>query len=233
MNVKRILLEKPAFASITQKPAGLSQSIREQTLIGFNLRFHPVVLRALNVIKNKEIYSAFFYVGQYLPDWRPHTDYKLCYSADKVKGGGVLRDLSHEMDLACLFTGSWQSLAASGDHLSSLEISSEDVFSILSKHDRCPQVLIHQNYLDRTKRRYFILNFTDGTLYGDLVSNTLSWNGDTENFDCDTDTTYKHQLMTALHESAKGACTFAEGMDVMLMIDAAETAASTCNWIYK
>ncbi len=36
--------------------------------------------------------------GSYLPDWRPGNNYKKSVSAKKDLGGGVLLELSHELD---------------------------------------------------------------------------------------------------------------------------------------
>ena len=38
-------------------------------------------------------------IGQYLPAWRPDADYRTTVSAQKALGGGVLLELSHELDL--------------------------------------------------------------------------------------------------------------------------------------
>jgi predicted dehydrogenase len=233
VETKRILLEKPAFHTAKMKLYHIPQDIQKKTFIGYNLRFHPVVLRALSIKKDKYLYSACFYVGQYLPDWRPQNDYRLCYSADTIKGGGVLRDLSHELDLACLFAGNWQKLTASRGQFSSLEISSDDVCTIVSFHDRCPHVFIHLNYLDRIKRRNFTLNFSDGTLHGDLVAQTLMWNGDIENFESPPDSMYRRQLAALLSGHTGYACTFHEGLEVLRMIDAAETAADELRWVTR
>ena len=39
-------------------------------------------------------------------NWRPKQDYHTSYSAYKNKGGGVLLDLSHELDYATWIFGS-------------------------------------------------------------------------------------------------------------------------------
>ena len=66
--------------------------------VGYVLRAHPLLRTVKNILKNKKIYSCRASCGQYLPDWRPDSDYRKCYSAEKKRGGGVLRDLSHELD---------------------------------------------------------------------------------------------------------------------------------------
>jgi len=90
----KLLIEKPVFL----EPCPIPQSGFEKVFVAYNLRFHPVIQKLHEFVKGKEVYSIQAYVGQYLPDWRPGTDYSKCYSASKAQGGGVLRDLSHELD---------------------------------------------------------------------------------------------------------------------------------------
>lgn len=228
--IKRILLEKPVFSAVSHIPDTLPAHAPERTYVGYNLRFHPVIERARRLLEGFPLYSACFYAGQYLPDWRPGADYRCCYSADAQSGGGVLRDLSHELDIACFLAGSWQKLASASGKVSALEINSEDVCSILSVHKRCPHVCIHLNYLDRKKGRFFTINYQHGTLHGDLANNTLTWNGGTEYFDCTADTTYALQLADLLQGGSR-VCTFADGVDVLRMIAATETAARETRWV--
>jgi hypothetical protein len=54
------------------------------------------------------------YVGQDLRDWRPGRDHRTTASATQQAGGGVLRDLSHELDYLLWLFGPWQRVAALG-----------------------------------------------------------------------------------------------------------------------
>jgi predicted dehydrogenase len=45
-----------------------------------------------------KIYSIRAEIGQYLPGWRPESDYRICVSVQQKLGGGVLLELSHEID---------------------------------------------------------------------------------------------------------------------------------------
>ena len=50
-----------------------------------------------NILGN--IYSIRCDVGQYLPNWRADKNYSKSVSAKKDLGGGVLLELSHELEL--------------------------------------------------------------------------------------------------------------------------------------
>jgi predicted dehydrogenase len=65
-------------------------------------------------------------VGQYLPSWRNNRDYKNTVSASRAKGGGVLRELSHEIDYLRWIFGDYVWVSARIGRLSNLDIDVED-----------------------------------------------------------------------------------------------------------
>ena len=111
---------------LIEKPLSISQSILEKKnikniLVSFNLRFHPLIKILKEELENEEIIQVCSYVGQYLPEWRPGRDYREVYSAKRSEGGGVLRDLSHEIDFLAYLTGQITHVSAFGGKLSALE----------------------------------------------------------------------------------------------------------------
>jgi Predicted dehydrogenases and related proteins len=90
---------------LIEKPLALTSNINfhPDIFVGYNLRFHPIIQKVKKMLRNTKVLSVNCYVGQYLPTWRPNTDYTKCYSASKDLGGGVLNDLSHELDYLLLF----------------------------------------------------------------------------------------------------------------------------------
>ena len=69
--------------------------------------------------------------------------------SEVVLGGGVLNDLSHELDLVTCFE--MASPFGDGGKLSDLEIDSEDCFSVLLSSEKCKHITVHLNYLNITK----------------------------------------------------------------------------------
>ena len=115
----KLLIEKPVFSA----PRSLPQLGFGKVFVGYNLRFHPVIQKLREFLNHRIIYSIHAYVGRYLPDWRPGTNYTKCYSAFRDQGGGVLRELSHELDYINWMTGGWKMVAAKGGEFSNLQIN--------------------------------------------------------------------------------------------------------------
>src|SRR5690606_29956228 len=80
--------------------------------VAYNLRFMPSAIRLKELLTEQivgRIHSVSIEVGQYLPDWRPATDYRKNVSACKKLGGGVLLELSHELDYLTWLFGEFDS----------------------------------------------------------------------------------------------------------------------------
>lgn len=224
-----ILMEKPLFVRI---PIELPQ-FSNATYIGYNLRFHPILRRLRELLKNESVVSVHAYVGQYLPLWRPGRDYRNVYSASKEAGGGVLRDLSHELDTLNWLLGGWVKLAALGGHLSRLEIDSDDVVSILMETRLCPVVTLDMNYLDRVGRRSILVNTDCCTIEADFNGGRILVDGRPEAFETNRDDTYHQMHKMILASNTEDVCSFSEGVDVLHMIAAAEKAVAEGRWVRK
>jgi len=211
------LIEKPLF----NDDAGAIEEYKGAIVVAYNLRFHPVVQHLKNLLKRNRPYAVHAYVGQHLPDWRPETDYRTSYSANRAEGGGALRDLSHELDYLNWSLGGWTRLTALGGHLSDLKIDSDDVYSVLFETARCPVVSVQMNYLDSTLRRE-VLALTDrGSIHADLVSGTVTFDGQTKTFSVERDETYVAEHRAAMAGETDTLCSLAEGLAVNRMIAAA------------
>jgi len=70
-------------------------------------------------------------VGQYLPSWRPGGDYRSNVSAQAALGGGVLLELSHELDFLRWIFGEIDWVNAALLRQSALEIDVEDTVHLM------------------------------------------------------------------------------------------------------
>lgn len=223
----RVLVEKPLF--VRERPLPAHQFCG--AWVAYNLRFHPMIQRLRALLGDQPIVSAQAYVGQYLPEWRPESDYRASYSASDALGGGVLRDLSHDIDLLNWLLGDWRLVAALGGHLSPLDVDSDDVFALLLRTRRCPVAQLQVNYIDRGSRRRLLVNTADHTYEADLVRGILSIDREEERFCVDRDFTYRSMHEAVLRGADDALCTFAEGARTMSLIDAARSSSTAHNWI--
>jgi predicted dehydrogenase len=213
-----VLVEKPLFHKVFPEPKHSFKNI----IIAYNLRCHPLMLRVREELGNKKLLFLHIYTGQHLSTWRPGRNYRQIYSSSHSGGGGVLRDLSHELDYAQLLAGGWSRLKAIGGKLSSLEIDVDDSFSIIFQGPRCPLVSVSINYLDHISQRQIIVNLDDATVKADFVKGTLQINGHTELVNSDPDASYIQMHKQLLSENYQGLCNFNEAMSVLNMIRLAE-----------
>lgn len=223
------MVEKPLFAT----PAAIPPNAFRNSFVGYNLRFHPVIQRVRELLAGETVLSVSAYVGQYLPDWRPNADYRLSYSASAKRGGGALRDLSHEIDYLGWLFGSWVRVAALGGHFSPLQIDSDDLYALLLQYERCPVLTLQVSYLDRIPRRRMLINTVEHTIEADLIAGTVRMDRDEETFACDRDHTYRQMHMAALMDNTDALCSMHEGLMTMQLIDAAERATQQKEWIFR
>jgi predicted dehydrogenase len=227
--VGRVLVEKPLFDHCRSIPAAGFRSIA----VAYNLRFHPVIQRLRELMIGETVLSVQAYVGHYLPEWRPGTDYRQSYSASAAQGGGALRDLSHELDYLGWLFGRWRALTALGGRVSSLEIDTDDLFVILMQTNQCPVVTVQVSYLDRISRRTVVVNTEHHTFEADLEDGTVSIDGVIEMLAVDRDHTYREMHRAMLREEVGVLCSIEEGVDTLKLIDAAEQANERKEWVSK
>ena len=148
-------------------------------------------------------------------------------------GGGVLRDLSHELDYINWIAGRWKRVAAIGGKFSDLQIDSDDNYAVLIEMKKCPIVSVQMNYLDRKARREIIINLKGNSIKADLILNTLEINGEVEEFEVERNLTYISQHEKILSGHYDDVCTLEQGTDVLKLIHAAELATDKQVWINR
>jgi len=126
-----IFIEKP----ISTSPDGIKHLIRtcnenKRVLqVGYNLRFSESLQKFKEIVGSGKLgglQRIECEAGQYLPDWRPESDYRLGVSARKELGGGVLLELSHEIDYLRWIFGQVNWVSGKLSNESDLEINVED-----------------------------------------------------------------------------------------------------------
>lgn len=99
-------VEKPLAWRVAQAEAihDAGAPVAARSMVGFMMRYHPAV-RDLAARDLSQVFGFQFEIGHDVRQWRENWSFAGSYAADP-EGGGVLMDLSHEIDLAlALFPG--------------------------------------------------------------------------------------------------------------------------------
>lgn len=236
-----LLVEKPLSVSA----AGIDALIRlcqEQgvvLMVGYNLRFMPSLMRLRELVRAGaigQILSARVEVGQYLPDWRPNTDYRQGVTARAALGGGVLLELSHDIDYLLWTLGLPEQVTAAGGKYSDLDWDVEDLAEILLEyHEPRRLVSIHLDMLQRCPTRTCRVVGSAGVLLWDCIADRLDlfqatdqqWRHvDVPRLD-DKNRMYIDQLTTfvdCIRTGQQPTCSGDEGRHVLQVVDAARVS---------
>lgn len=218
---KKIFCEKPLFEKHYDLPA-----INNQVYVGYVLRFHPVLQKIKSLLDGQKVLTANIACGSYLPNWRTNIDYRDSYSAKKAEGGGVLLDLSHELDYAAWLAGGLLEVKSYQTKLSDLEIDSDDVVSLVGKTDQKAIINLVMDYFSQSAHRLIRINTNAFTLEADLIKNELIQthvNGEKDVFAFQT--LQRNDMFQAMHheilfnERKHFVCTLEQGLRIMQTIN--------------
>lgn len=229
----RVLVEKPlSDAPPAPEQAAAWKSCFQEIFVAYNLRFHPALRALRDALGTETLISAQIYCGQELNSWRPGRALAESYSASRARGGGVLRDLSHELDYSAWLFGPWLRLAALGGHIGPLEIDADDGWGVLLQTLNCPLLTLQVDYYNRPAMRRIVVNTDQASYLLDLVAGTLLRNSKEQSWSVERNLTYRAQHEAILSGAPSGACTLDEGLQVTDMIAAIECAGEGVKWVW-
>ncbi|MBW1740294.1 MAG: Gfo/Idh/MocA family oxidoreductase [Deltaproteobacteria bacterium] len=164
-----LLIEKPLSHSL-DGVYELMETCRRNELIamvGYNFRFYrpfKVLREAIREGRIGKVLSINADVGMYLPDWRPGADYRNTVSAQRNLGGGVILELSHELDYVRWFGGEVAEVFAIAAHVSDLEINVEDLAEIVMTLENGAVAHVHLDMVRRAIGRSCCIIGSEGVL---------------------------------------------------------------------
>jgi predicted dehydrogenase len=223
-----VLVEKPLVAAAADLPALDNFAA---VYVAYNMRFHPVLSELRRRLADETILVANVFAGSWLPDWRPERELRSTSSARREAGGGVLRDLSHELDYAAWLFGPLTVDAARGGRLGDLPIDVEDTAGMLMRAPRCPLVVMQLSYLDHHGERRVRVTTHRRTIEADLLRWTLREGERIERYDIDWDATYADQHRAALGGS-DDVCTVPEAVATIDLLEQLEVLiGAASHWV--
>ena len=169
-------IEKP-LGSSSKQLSKLENLLKKKnkliTMMGYQLRFNPLIEYLNKVIKKKspigKLISAKIYHGENIKDFHPYEDYRISYAANKKLGGGVILTQIHEIDYFLHLFSDYKIKNSTyiSSKVSDLDIDVEDIFSsnfLLKKNKNRMFCSIDLNYFERPKKRKFYLIGDNGSL---------------------------------------------------------------------
>ena len=177
-----VFLEKPLADSLdgTSELVELARERRRIVMVGYQLRFHPCVVRLTEVVLSGVLGSLLGVratIGEYLPNWHPYEDYRIMYAARADLGGGVVLTQIHEFDFLYSIFGVPSRVYSVGGHWSDLEVDVEDTASTLMEvpfAGRLLPIQLHQDYLQSPPNRQCEVIGDRGRVVMDLHALTVS-----------------------------------------------------------
>ena len=93
------------------------------------MRYHPVIKFLKKNLKNKLVFNINLNSSSYLPNWRK-IDYKKSVSSKRILGGGVLLEMSHELDFLVWIFGKLKKYSTLLIKVSNLKINTDDLLIV-------------------------------------------------------------------------------------------------------
>jgi len=233
-----LLIEKP-LANHAGPAASLVRLCRESSVtlaVGYNLRFLPSLRAAREQVAQGaigEVFSVRAEVGQYLPDWRRGADYRQGVTAQAKLGGGVLLELSHEIDYLLWMFGMPAKVTAVGGRSGQLDIDVEDIVELTMQYEQPWRLVsVHLDMLQRRPYRRCRMAGTRGSIEWNALADTVHLDSLQQDAPrllqgvtlTDKNDMYIDELRDFLAAAATGtfpACTGEDGLHVLAVIDAA------------
>ena len=165
---KTVLVEKPLFDNFYKFKVK-----KNKVFIGYNLRFDPVIQFIKKKLTNKKLWSVNVICYSYLPEWRSKRNYSKTSSAMKKLGGGVLLDLSHELDYIQWLFGSIKVKFVINNKISNLKINTDDNLVLFGKTINVKQLQINLNYFSKIPTRKIYIDGPKINIVADLLNKKI------------------------------------------------------------
>ncbi len=175
-----VLIEKPVTANYAGaiQLQDIANEYDATLAVGYCLRYLPSAIKMKELIESDflgPIYNCFINMGQYLPSWRKSKDYQASVSANKSLGGGVLLELSHELDYAQWLLGSLKLESSILRNSKELDVDVEELADLVFSNCKGTICNIHLDFLQKSPQRMCFFIGKKGRLDWDLLLNTISY----------------------------------------------------------
>ena len=197
--------------------------LKNRYYVGYNLRFHPVIIFLKNFLKNKKIFSINLISHSYLPNWRK-IDYRKSVSAKKKLGGGALLELSHEIDYLRWIFGEIKIFYSFNKKVSKLGINTDDILTLVGRIEKKTFFSLNINFFSKIQCREIKVDGNNFSLKANLLENKIVI---VKNKDLtikkfsktSINDTYKSQLQEIFSKKISKICTLKQALQIMKLVE--------------
>lgn len=206
-----IFIEKPLFNKYhnIKKIIEHQREIQKKIRVGYVFRYDPLLIYLKKLVDNNtigELKIIKVYCGSNLKDWRANTKLKDSISLKEELGGGVLRELSHEIDYLLWIFGDFKISKSGLSNSGSFKYSNvfDEANILFEKASSDLLAVMHLNFYQKKSERYCLIVGVDGIIKADLLNRKITQekNGKKKmkKF-CNIHEVYKKQIVSFLNPS--------------------------------
>ena len=169
-----LFIEKPLGSDPAKLPQLLKivKTKKLSSYVGYVLRFHPAILGIKTYLRDHTFYHMRIQTTSFLHRWRPGTDPLKSYSAKRAMGGGVIYELSHELDYIQFLLGDIKSIKGIFNRRSRLTVDAEDFADMLVETEKGP-VNVHVDFFSEREQRKVQVDMDGLSIEADLITNKI------------------------------------------------------------
>lgn len=169
------LIEKPLSHQYQSAADFLSEQPSKPLFsLGYCLRYLPsaqVVKQLLAEQKLGPLYLVQAMVGQHLSQWRKQVDYRDSVSAKEAFGGGVLLELSHELDYLLWLFGPLSVEFCRLQKQGELKLDVEERADLMLSGEHSLFCQLHLDFVQQVPQRRCVISGQQGRIEWDLLEN--------------------------------------------------------------
>jgi predicted dehydrogenase len=239
-----VLSEKPLAGDLSQGlPLRSVDGADTRLVVGYHLRFGDIGRALRTMVISGTIgrpRSAELFVGQHLSSWRPGTDPRASVSARQELGGGVLLELSHEIDaLRFVLDDEVDAVVSTGLRRSGAPTDGlvETVADLRLRTVDGVEASVHLDMVSDPARRVWRFVGAEGELRADLLAGTIAAvrpgqppevvasfeSGERDR----AESRLIRHLVAVRRDGVPPACGIGDGLAALGIIDAARQSAAT------
>lgn len=173
------LIEKPVAADSSDCEALLRAATRSGSFVGvgYTLRFDLAAQQFRSQVNDSSVgtlLQARIECGSFLPDWRNEVDYRTSVSARADLGGGVLLELSHEIDYCRWFFGEIDYVQGILTNTGDLGVEVEEAAHVMLRTTSGLAVALVIDFHRRVPRREVVVQATTGEYHWNALLSTVT-----------------------------------------------------------